>query len=131
MLPHLRINLRRASERPGFAGFVAALHVACGLCRQAVGQIEERHQVECVVIEDGIHLTFEASPNIVRISGGDGVPGNIAFPKPPANVPFERLQAAVWQLPFPAPAGVVKDIDMDFGPLRVTYVWHTASDFSG
>ena len=71
-------------------------------------QIEERNQVERVVMKHRVHIAFEPSADKIGIHAGDRVARNIRRPNSAAHVPFERLQPAVRQVLFPSPAGMVQ-----------------------
>jgi hypothetical protein len=101
------------------ARFFAALRMTggseCQLSsgRQSQGQIEERDEVERVVMEHRVHVAFEAGADVVSVHGRDAVAGDVVGAMAAADVLFERLQSAVGQLLSPASAGVVEDVDVN------------------
>ena len=60
-------------------------------------QIEERHEVERVVVEDCIHIALEAGADIVSVDAGNCVAWNVGRASATANVLLERLKTAVGQ----------------------------------
>ena len=76
-------------------------------------QIEERDEVERVVMEHGVHVALEAGADVVGVHARDAVARDVVGAMAAADVLLERLQPAVGQLLSPAAAGVVEDVDVE------------------
>ena len=55
------------------------------------GQLQQRDQVERVVVQDRVHLTLLAGANIVMIGVWNFTAWNVTYSSPTAEIPFERL----------------------------------------
>src|SRR5262245_19711610 len=81
-------------------------------CRHAKRKVVERHEVERIVMEHGVHITLKAGANVFGVDPRNSMARYVIVGAPAADMPFERLQPAVGQMLPPAAAGVVKDVDV-------------------